>query len=101
MARTKSLLAALDMPVRPLLHEKGTPDAELGLDDPGWPDEALLGVISRFPILMNRPVVETALGVTPCRPSEAVLELLPQVHGTDGFFACVMERKAAPAVASE
>lgn len=75
-AAIHSLLAAMGMTVRQLLREKGTPYAELGLGDPKWTDDELLGFIARFPILMNRPIVETPLGVKLCRPSEAVLELL-------------------------
>ncbi len=76
-AEIRSLLAAMGMTVRQLLREKGTPYAELGLGDPKWTDDELLGFIARFPILVNRPIVETPLGVKLCRPSEAVLELLP------------------------
>lgn len=76
-AEIRSLLAAMGMSVRELLREKGTPYAELSLADPKWTDDELLGFIERFPILMNRPIVETPLGVKLCRPSEAVLELLP------------------------
>ena len=68
----------MGMNVRELLREKGTPYMELGLADPKWTDDELLGFIARFPILMNRPIVETLLGVKLCRPSEAVLELLPE-----------------------
>jgi arsenate reductase len=71
------LLAEMEMPVRDLLREKGTPYGGLGLADPGWSDEQLLDFIQQHPILMNRPVVRTALGTKLCRPSEAVLELLP------------------------
>lgn len=73
----RELLAQMDMPVRALLREKGTPYAELGLADPKWTDEQLLDFIGQHPILMNRPVVRTPLGTKLCRPSEAVLELLP------------------------
>lgn len=76
-AEIRSLLPDMGMTVRQLLREKGTPYAELGLDDPKWTDEDLLDFIARFPILMNRPIVKAPLGVTLCRPSEAVLELLP------------------------
>src|SRR6478735_8100248 len=71
------LLAEMDMPVRGLLREKGTPYAELGLADAKWTDEQLLDFIQQHPILMNRPVVRTPLGTKLCRPSEEVLELLP------------------------
>jgi len=73
----RALLAAMGMGVRQLLREKGTPFAELGLGDPKWTDEQLLAFIEQHPVLMNRPVVATPLGVKLCRPSEAVLELLP------------------------
>lgn len=73
----RQLLQEMGMPVRALLREKGTPYAELGLADPKWSDDQLLDFIGQHPILMNRPVVRTALGTRLCRPSEAVLELLP------------------------
>lgn len=73
----RELVAATGQPVRALLREKGTPFAELGLDDPKWTDEQLLDFIVQHPILMNRPLVVTPLGTRLCRPSEAVLELLP------------------------
>jgi arsenate reductase len=73
----RALLAAMDLPVRGLLRRKGTPYDELGLDDPKWSDEQLLDFIGRHPILMERPVVVTPLGTKLCRPSEAVLEILP------------------------
>ena len=73
----RALLAAMGIPVRAMLRENGTPYAELGLADPKWTDEQLLDAIVQAPILMNRPVVVTPLGTRLCRPSEAVLELLP------------------------
>jgi arsenate reductase (glutaredoxin) len=73
----RELVAAMGISVRDLLREKGTPYAELGLSDPKWTDEQLLDFIGQHPILMNRPVVVTDLGVKLCRPSEAVLEILP------------------------
>lgn len=76
-ARLRELVEALGIPVRGLLREKGTPYAELGLADPKWTDEQLLGFMAQHPILMNRPVVKTPLGTALCRPSEKVLELLP------------------------
>jgi arsenate reductase (glutaredoxin) len=75
--QVRQLLAEMQMPVRQLLREKGTPFAELGLGDPKWTDEQLLDFIQQHPILMNRPVVRTPLGTKLCRPSEAVLDLLP------------------------
>ena len=62
---------------RDLLREKGTPYAELGLDDTTLSDEALLDAIEAHPILLNRPFVSTPLGARLCRPSELVLDILP------------------------
>ncbi|WP_376096240.1 arsenate reductase (glutaredoxin) [Roseomonas sp. CCTCC AB2023176] len=70
-------IARMAIPVRALLREKGTPYAELGLDDPSLPDDALLDAMLAHPILINRPVVFTPLGVRLCRPSETVLDILP------------------------
>lgn len=70
---------------RALLREKGTPFAELGLDDAALSDAALIDAMVAHPILINRPVVVTALGVKLCRPSEAVLDILPAQQG--GAFA--------------
>jgi arsenate reductase len=75
--RLKELIAAVGIPVRALLREKGTPYAELGLGDPKWTDDELIDFMMRHPILINRPIVVTPKGVRLCRPSEAVLELLP------------------------
>jgi arsenate reductase (glutaredoxin) len=76
-AKLKELLAAMGLSVRQLLRGKGTPFLELDLGNPKWTDEELLDFIGQHPILMNRPVVVTPLGTRLCRPSEAVLELLP------------------------
>ena len=76
-AELQALLRAMNLPVRALLREKGTPYAELDLGNPKWTDDELLDAIGRHPVLMNRPVVVTPLGTKLCRPSEAVLELLP------------------------
>ena len=76
-ARLQELLAALGISARALLREKGTPYAELGLDDPKWSEDELLDCMVQHPILMNRPVVLTPLGARLCRPSEVVLEILP------------------------
>ncbi|MDG2514824.1 arsenate reductase (glutaredoxin) [Sphingobium yanoikuyae] len=62
---------------RALLREKGTPYAELGLRDETLTDEALVDAMMEHPILINRPLVVSQLGVKLCRPSEAVLDLLP------------------------
>lgn len=74
--RLVQLIAAMDMSPRGLLREKGTPYAELGLADPKWTDDQLLDVMLAHPILINRPIVETAKGTRLCRPSELVLKLL-------------------------
>ncbi len=63
--------------VRDLLRQKGAPYDELGLDDLSLSDDALLDAMMAHPILINRPVVVTPLGVKLCRPSEAVLDILP------------------------
>lgn len=76
-AQLKELLSAMKIGALQLLREKGTPFAELDLGNPKWTDDALLDFIGQRPILMNRPVVVTPLGARLCRPSEAVLELLP------------------------
>lgn len=74
-----SLVERMGVPLRSVLREKGTPYAELGLDDPALRDDQLLDAIEDHPILLNRPIVVTPLGVRLSRPSEAVLEiLLPQ-----------------------
>ena len=75
--KLKSLVKAMDIPVRALLREKGTRYAELKLDDRKWSDDQLLDFMLQHPILINRPIVETPIGTKLCRPSEAVLEILP------------------------
>jgi arsenate reductase len=74
------LIKAMGIPVRALLREKGTPFHELGLDDPKWSDDELIDQMLAHPILINRPIVVTPKGVKLCRPSEAVLQLLPNPH---------------------
>lgn len=71
------LLNLMDMKPRDLLRKKGTPYAELGLDDPRLSDEELLDAMMEHPILINRPIVVTDKGVRLCRPSEVVLDILP------------------------
>ena len=73
----RELVAAMGISVRELLRQKGTPYAELGLDDPTLSDEQLLDTMLAHPILINRPIVVSELGTKLCRPSETVLELLP------------------------
>lgn len=75
--RLVALLREMDMTPRALLREKGTPYAELGLADPKWTDDQLIDFMMAHPILINRPIVETPKGVRLCRPSETVLEILP------------------------
>jgi len=62
---------------RDVLREKGTPFAELGLSDPSICGDALVDAMMEHPVLINRPLVVTPLGVRLCRPSEAVLDILP------------------------
>jgi arsenate reductase len=76
--RLAELIAAMGVPVRAVLREKGTPFAELGLADPKWSDDELLDFMMAHPILINRPIVVSPKGVKLCRPSEKVLELLPE-----------------------
>ena len=71
------LIAAMGMTPRELLREKDTPYAELGLGDPKWSDDQLIDFMLAHPILINRPIVVTPLGVVLARPSEAVLDILP------------------------
>ena len=81
----RALIAAAGLTVRRALREKDTPYAALGLDNPALSDEALLDHMVAEPILINRPFVTTPLGTRLCRPSETVLEILPDTHG--GPFA--------------
>ncbi|MBO9355713.1 arsenate reductase (glutaredoxin) [Bordetella petrii] len=74
----KSLISAMGVPVRAVLRQKGTPYDELGLSDPKWTEQQLIDFMVRYPILINRPIVDTPLGTRLCRPSEAVLDILPQ-----------------------
>ncbi len=73
----KKLIRAMGRGPRALLREKGTPYKELGLDDPKWSDDELIDFMLAHPILINRPIVVTERGVRLCRPSEVVLEILP------------------------
>jgi arsenate reductase len=75
--RLIELIAAMGITPRALLREKGTPFAELSLADPKWTDDELIDAMIAQPILINRPIVVTPKGVRLCRPSEAVLDLLP------------------------
>lgn len=75
--RLVGLITAIGITPRGLLREKGTPYGELGLADPKWSDEELVDFMMAHPILINRPIVVTPLGTKLCRPSEAVLDILP------------------------
>lgn len=77
-ATLERLIAAMGVPVRDVLRQKGTPYDELGLGDPKWTDAQLVDFMLQHPILINRPIVVTPLGTRLCRPSEAVLDILPQ-----------------------
>jgi len=74
----KQLILAMGESVRAVLREKGTPYAELGLDDLKWGGEQVIDFMLQHPILMNRPIVVTPRGTRLCRPSEVVLDILPQ-----------------------
>lgn len=80
-ALLKQLLDRAGLTARDILREKGTPFAELGLGNPSLSNEVLLDAIEAHPILMNRPLVVSLKGVKLCRPSEAVLPLLPPQLG--------------------
>jgi arsenate reductase len=84
--RLKGLIAAMGIPVRALLREKGTPHAELGLADPKWTDGQLLDLMMAHPILINRPIVVTPRGARLGRPSETVLDILPTPN-----IGCIVE----------
>ena len=73
----ESLIARAGMGARSLLREKGTPYADLGLDNAKLSDSALIDAMMEHPILINRPLVVSPLGVKLCRPSEEVLDLIP------------------------
>ncbi|MEN5157483.1 arsenate reductase (glutaredoxin) [Achromobacter spanius] len=79
-ATLRSLIADMGIPAHELLRQKGTPYDELGLSDPKWTDDQLIGFMLEHPILINRPIVVTPLGTRLCRPSEAVLDILPQAQ---------------------
>jgi arsenate reductase len=76
-AMLSQLIARMGISVRDLVREKGTPYAELGLGDPSLSDDQLLDAMMAHPILINRPIVVTRLGVKLARPSETVLDILP------------------------
>ena len=77
----KKIIADAGLTVREALRKKGTPYDELGLGDESLTDDQLLDAIEEHPILLNRPFVVTDLGTKLCRPSETVLDLLPEQKG--------------------
>ncbi len=79
--KLKELIAAIGIPMRALVREKGTPYKELGLDNAKWTDDELLDFMVAHPILINRPIVVTPKGVRLCRPSDAVIDLLDNPVG--------------------
>jgi arsenate reductase len=83
-AELEELIARMGISPRELLREKGTPYAELGLSDPSLTDDQLIDAMLAHPILINRPIVASPLGVRLCRPSETVLDILPE--GQKGAF---------------
>jgi arsenate reductase len=74
------LIKRMGITPRQLLREKGTPYTELGLDNPALTDGAIIDAMMAHPILINRPIVVTDSGAKLCRPSEAVLDILPQAQ---------------------
>ena len=86
-AMVQALVARMGVPLRDVLREKGTPFAELGLGHPARTDDQVLDAVEAHPILLDRPIVVTPKGVALCRPSEAVLDLLPE----DGLTPFVKE----------
>ncbi len=79
-AELTRMITDAGLTVRQAIREKGTPYAELGLDDPALSDESLVDAMLENPILINRPFVVTPLGTRLARPSELVLDILPDSH---------------------
>jgi arsenate reductase len=75
--RLVELIAAMGVSARALLRQKGTPYDALGLADPKWTEDELIDFMLKQPVLINRPIVVTPKGALLCRPSEAVLDILP------------------------
>jgi len=76
----RKMIGDAGLTVRAAMREKGTPYTELGLDNPGLSDEQLLDAMLAHPVLINRPFVVTPFGTRLARPSEVVLEILPDTH---------------------
>lgn len=79
-ATLEGLIARMGLTPRDVLRQKGTPYDDLGLGDPKWSDAELIDHMLAHPILINRPIVVTEKGVRLCRPSEVVLDILPNPH---------------------
>ncbi len=77
----RQLIRRMGVSVRDVIRQKGTPYQELGLGDPSLSDDHLLDAMMAHPVLINRPIVVTPMGVRLCRPSEAVLDILPPQQG--------------------
>jgi arsenate reductase len=77
LGELRALIDAAGLTVREAARQKGTPFADLGLDDPALSDDHLLDAMIRHPVLINRPFVVTPVGTMLCRPSERVLDILP------------------------
>lgn len=84
--RLKAMIADAGLTVREAIREKDTPYAALGLDNPDLTDDQLIEAMVANPILINRPFVVTPMGARLCRPSEAVLEILPADAFTTAFI---------------
>ena len=82
-ATLKSLIERIGMRPRDLLRQKGTPYEQLGLGAGHWTDDELIDQMLKHPILINRPIVVSPLGVKLCRPSEVVLDILPPTYASE------------------
>jgi len=98
-ALLESLIARAGIAPRDLLREKGTPYAELGLENPGLSDDALIDAMMEHPILINRPLVVSPLGVKLCRPSEAVLVSYRRISAGPSPRKAVSRSSMPPAIA--
>lgn len=97
-AELADLIRAMGISPRDLLRRKGTPYDQLGLDDRKWTDDQLITFMLEHPILINRPIVVTPVGTRLCRPSEAVLDILPnpeigEFSKEDGEVVAARKRK--------
>lgn len=104
-ATLERLIGQMGITPRGLLREKGTPYAELGLAEAHWTDAQIIDQMLAHPILINRPIVETPWGTKLCRPSEAVLDILPlpqrgPFHKEDGELLIDAEGRRVPLAGS-